>query len=119
MLFTVKRAMTRVWLPRLHAVIGSLKALAASHRDVSMLARTHGQPATPITMGKEIGVFAWRLRCVAEQIEASEYVAKFSGATGLCVRRALGAHIAARLVPAQIRARWRRPAWPGAEDKEI
>jgi adenylosuccinate lyase len=47
-----------------------------------MLARTHGQPATPTTMGKEIGVFAWRLRRVARQIEASEYLAKFSGATG-------------------------------------
>lgn len=79
---TVKRAVTRVWLPKLHAVIGSLTALAASHRDTPMLARTHGQPATPTTMGKEIGVFAWRLRRVAKQIEASDYVAKFSGATG-------------------------------------
>ncbi|MBR0913861.1 adenylosuccinate lyase [Bradyrhizobium japonicum] len=79
---TVKRAVTRVWLPKLHAVIGSLTALAASHRDTPMLARTHGQPATPTTMGKEIGVFAWRLQRIAKQIEASDYAAKFSGATG-------------------------------------
>jgi len=79
---TVKRAVTRVWLPSLLAVIESLKALAASHRDTAMLSRTHGQPATPTTMGKEIAVFAWRLQRVAKQIEASEYVAKFSGATG-------------------------------------
>ena len=79
---TVKRTVTRVWLPKLHAVIDTLMALAASHRDAAMLARTHGQPATPTTMGKEIGVFAWRLRRVARQIEASEYLAKFSGATG-------------------------------------
>ncbi|MGY3495946.1 adenylosuccinate lyase [Bradyrhizobium sp. USDA 4502] len=79
---TVKRAVTCVWLPKLHAVIDTLAALAVSHRDVAMLARTHGQPATPTTMGKEIGVFAWRLRRVARQIEASEYLAKFSGATG-------------------------------------
>jgi adenylosuccinate lyase len=57
-------------------------ALAASHRDAAMLAHTHGQPATPTTMGKEIGVFAWRLRRVAGQIQALDYLAKFSGATG-------------------------------------
>ncbi len=79
---TVKRAVTRVWLPKLHAIIDSLTALAVAHRDAAMLARTHGQPATPTTMGKEIGVFAWRLRLVAGQIAASEYLAKFSGATG-------------------------------------
>ena len=79
---TVKRAVTHVWLPKLHAVADMLMALAASHRDSAMLARTHGQPATPTTMGKEIGVFAWRLRRVARQIEASDYLAKFSGATG-------------------------------------
>jgi adenylosuccinate lyase len=79
---TVKRAVVRVWLPKLYAVIDALTALAASHRDAAMLARTHGQPATPTTMGKEIGVFAHRLRRVARQIEASEYLAKFSGASG-------------------------------------
>ncbi|MGO4511083.1 lyase family protein [Bradyrhizobium sp. 2TAF36] len=62
----VKRAVTEVWLPKLHAIIGSLTALAASHRSTPMLARTHGQPATPTTMGKEIGVFAWRLKRVAK-----------------------------------------------------
>ncbi len=78
----VKRAVTRVWLPKFYAVTEMLTALAVSHRDVAMLARTHGQPATPTTMGKEIGVFAWRLQRVARQIEASEYLAKFSGSTG-------------------------------------
>ena len=79
---TIKRALTRVWLPKLFQVIETLAALALSHRDAAMLARTHGQPATPTTMGKEIGVFVSRLRRVARQIEASEYSAKFSGATG-------------------------------------
>jgi adenylosuccinate lyase len=79
---TIKRMVTRVWLPKLTAVIDMLMALAASHRDAAMLAHTHGQPATPTTMGKEIGVFAWRLRRVAGQIQASDYLAKFSGATG-------------------------------------
>ena len=79
---TVKRAVTRVWLPKLQAVTDLLAALAVAHRDAPMLAHTHGQPATPTTMGKEIGVFAWRLRRVIRQIEGSDYLAKFSGATG-------------------------------------
>ena len=79
---TVKRAVENVWLPKLHAVIGALGDLAREHRDAPMLSRTHGQPATPSTMGKEIAVFAWRLGRVAAQIESGEYLAKFSGATG-------------------------------------
>ncbi|MGO7983250.1 lyase family protein [Rhizobium johnstonii] len=55
-----------------------------------MLARTHGQPATPTTMGKEIAVFAYRLSRIAAQVEASEYLGKFSGATGT-----FAAHLAA------------------------
>ena len=50
--------------------------------DAPMLSRTHGQPATPTTMGKEIGVFVWRLERVLQRIEQTEYLAKFSGATG-------------------------------------
>lgn len=87
---TVKRAVTRVWLPKLKAVIDALAALAEKHRDAAMLARTHGQPATPTTMGKEIGVFAWRLQRIVRQIEQTEYLAKFSGATGTW-----SAHVAA------------------------
>lgn len=79
---TVKRAVERVWLPRLREVITALTDLAVAHRDAAMLSRTHGQPATPSTMGKELGVFAWRLQRVARQIESGEYLAKFSGATG-------------------------------------
>ncbi len=79
---TVKRAVTEVWLPALDRVIATLRTLAVQHRDAAMLARTHGQPATPTTMGKELGVFAWRLARVAQQIRGTEYLAKFSGATG-------------------------------------
>jgi len=71
-----------VWLPKLQAVIAALRGMAHAHRDAAMLARTHGQPATPTTMGKEIGVFAWRLQRIVRQIETVEYLAKFSGATG-------------------------------------
>ena len=79
---TVKRAVERVWLPALRDVIAKLRELAVEHADAPMLSRTHGQPATPSTMGKEIAVFAWRLERVVARIEASEYLAKFSGATG-------------------------------------
>lgn len=79
---TVKRAIERVWLPALQDVIAKLRELAIEHADAAMLSRTHGQPATPSTMGKEIAVFAWRLERVVKRIEGSEYLAKFSGATG-------------------------------------
>ncbi|MDT0116464.1 adenylosuccinate lyase [Microbacterium sp. PRF11] len=87
---TVQRAVERVWLPKLRAVTEALTELAAQHRDAAMLSRTHGQPATPTTMGKEIGVFAWRLQRVIRQLDAGEYLAKFSGATGTW-----SAHVAA------------------------
>ena len=87
---TVQRAVTTVWLPKLRAVIGALRVLAVEHRDAAMLSRTHGQPATPTTMGKELAVFVWRLERVAAQVEASQYLAKFSGATGTW-----SAHVAA------------------------
>ena len=48
---TVQRAVQRVWLPKLRAVIAALSELAVNHRDAAMLSRTHGQPATPSTMG--------------------------------------------------------------------
>jgi adenylosuccinate lyase len=87
---TVQRAVERVWLPKVRAVTTALAELAVQHRDAAMLSRTHGQPATPTTMGKEIGVFAWRLERVIRQLDAGEYLAKFSGATGTW-----SAHVAA------------------------
>lgn len=87
---TVKRAIEGVWLPKLRAVIDAVRALSVEYRDAAMLARTHGQPATPTTMGREFAVFAWRLDRVATQVAASEYLAKFSGATGTWA-----AHVAA------------------------
>ncbi|MGF3056387.1 adenylosuccinate lyase [Microbacterium sp. YY-01] len=79
---TVQRAVTAVWRPALVQVIEKLSELAQEHADAPMLSHTHGQPATPSTMGKELAVFAWRLERVLRGIDASEYLAKFSGATG-------------------------------------
>jgi adenylosuccinate lyase len=87
---TVSGAVRSVWLPKLRGVITQLAELAREHRAVPMLAHTHGQPATPTTLGKELAVFAHRLNRVAGQIDAVEYLGKFSGATGT-----FGAHLAA------------------------
>ena len=87
---TVAEAVREVWLPKLRALIGALRGLAADYRADAMLARTHGQPATPTTMGKELAVFVYRLERIQKQVEANEYLGKFSGATGT-----FAAHVAA------------------------
>jgi adenylosuccinate lyase len=86
----VRDAVTRVWAPAFDAVIAELTVLAQTHRSVPMLCRTHGQPATPSTMGKELAVFAHRLARIRQQILDTDYLGKFSGATGT-----FSAHVAA------------------------
>lgn len=78
----VRDAVAEIWLPALNAVTARLTELAEQYREVPMLAKTHGQPATPTTMGKELAVFVYRLQRLTAQIHASEYLGKFSGATG-------------------------------------
>ena len=78
----IRDAVTEVWLPAFRAVIDELRAQAVQYRDDAMLARTHGQPATPTTMGKELAVTVYRLERIRKQVEAAEYLGKFSGATG-------------------------------------
>lgn len=78
----VRDGIASVWLPALIRVHESLRTLALSWKDQPMLARTHGQPATPTTMGKEIAVFAHRLSSIIERVLSQRYLAKFSGATG-------------------------------------
>lgn len=87
---TVRDAVTTIWLPALDAVIAELRSLAIEHRAVPMLCRTHGQPATPSTMGKELAVFVYRLQRIRKQVAATDYLGKFSGATGT-----FSAHVAA------------------------
>ena len=78
----IKEAVNKVWLPKAKEVVATLTELAHSYASVPMLSRTHGQPATPTTMGKEIAVFASRLDRQIKRIESTEYLGKFSGATG-------------------------------------
>jgi adenylosuccinate lyase len=87
---TISTAIREVWLPRFRAVLAALRSAAVEMREDVMLARTHGQPATPTTMGKEFAVFVYRLERIVNQIEATEYLGKFSGATGT-----FAAHLAA------------------------
>ena len=86
----VKGAVEQVWLPRATALVDAIADLAKDLRAVPLLARTHGQPATPTTMGKEIAVFGYRLRRQLARIGRAEYLGKLNGATGT-----YGAHVAA------------------------
>jgi len=79
---TVRDAMSEVWLPKAHELMAKLIELAHKYVAVPMLSRTHGQPATPTTMGKELQVFVHRLRRQIERVQGTTYLGKFSGATG-------------------------------------
>jgi len=86
----IRGATRAVWLPKAQALLDQLEAMARELRETPMLAHTHGQPATPTTMGKELAVLAWRLRRQVRRIDAAEFLGKFNGATGT-----YGAHLAA------------------------
>ena len=79
---SLKRATEQAVLPLLDTLIADLAALASTWKSVPMLARTHGQPASPVTLGKEIQVFVDRLRGQRESLASATYAAKFGGATG-------------------------------------
>ncbi len=87
---TVKEALNQVWLPRAIKLVSKLEGIAQDLSAVPMLSRTHGQPATPTTMGKEIAVFVYRAARQINRISAQQYLGKFSGATGT-----FAAHVAA------------------------
>jgi len=79
---TIKQSIEEVWLPKFQVVLDELTRQARAYRDLPMMSRTHGQPATPTTLGKELAVFVHRLNRQLEQIREIEYLGKFSGATG-------------------------------------
>lgn len=79
---TIRSALAEVWLPTAREVTGAVENLAREHAGVAMLARTHGQPATPVTLGKELAVLAARLRRQVRRIERDETLGKINGATG-------------------------------------
>ncbi len=86
----VKGAVERVWLPAARGLVQQIAAMARDLAAVPMLAHTHGQPATPTTMGKELAVPAYRLDRQLARVSGTAYRGKLNGATGT-----YGAHLAA------------------------
>lgn len=72
----------QVMLPAMDKIVGMLRKMADDLSDVAMLARTHGQPATPTTMGKEIANFAYRLERARESLAGVPILGKINGAVG-------------------------------------
>lgn len=78
----LKDSLENVYIPLLQEVIEALNQRSEEWKDVPMLAKTHGQPASPTRLGKEIKVFAYRLETQLSQLKACPISAKFGGATG-------------------------------------
>ena len=78
----VKESLSDVFVPALEELIAKLNTYAEDWKDIPMLAKTHGQPASPTRLGKEIKVFAYRLEEQLATLKAVKYTAKFGGATG-------------------------------------
>ena len=78
----LKEFLETEFLPALHITLKRLEDQATQWKDVSMLARTHGQPASPTRLGKEMGVFAERIKKQLELLKTIPHSAKFGGATG-------------------------------------
>ena len=79
---SLKEALQEVYLPQVEGLVAQLKAYALEWKEVPMLAKTHGQPASPTRLGKEIEVFVYRLEEQLAQLKACKMSAKFGGATG-------------------------------------
>jgi len=80
--YSWKEAINNVYLPTVTELVNELKGLSDEWKDISMLARTHGQPASPTRLGKEIKVFIERIEKQVSALTAVPYSAKFGGATG-------------------------------------
>ncbi|RAN78612.1 adenylosuccinate lyase [Bacillus sp. SRB_336] len=78
----IKGAVDDVWLPAARSLVARITEMAEENRAVPMLSRTHGQPATPTTLGKELAVTAHRLTRQLDRIANTEFLGKINGATG-------------------------------------
>ena len=79
---SIKEAVQQVYLPDLEQLLSKLRSLVVQWKDVPLLARTHGQPASPTRLGKEFEVFVVRIEQQLQTLIAVPYAAKFGGATG-------------------------------------
>lgn len=78
----LKEALSDVYYPMVEELIAQLQTYAEEWKDVAMLAKTHGQPASPTRLGKEIEVYVYRLTEQLKSLKACKFTAKFGGATG-------------------------------------
>ena len=78
----LKESLEAVYIPLLEELVARLNAYAEEWKDIPMLAKTHGQPASPTRLGKEVRVFAYRLEQQLALLKDSRHTAKFGGATG-------------------------------------
>ena len=79
---SIKNAVEQIYLPQLNEVIDGLNGIVEEYKDIPLLSRTHGQPASPTRLGKEIDVFVERIKNQKTMLMRLPYSAKFSGATG-------------------------------------
>ena len=79
---SIKEAVQQVYLPALEQLLSKLRSLVTQWKDVPLLARTHGQPASPTRLGKEFEVFVVRIEQQLQTLIVVPYAAKFGGATG-------------------------------------
>lgn len=79
---SIKEAIEEVYLPAMRTLVDTLNAMADEWTDIPMLAKTHGQPASPTRLGKEIRVYAYRLKEQINELEKVPFSGKFGGATG-------------------------------------
>ena len=79
---SVKEALEEVFYPQVEELIAQLKEYAEAWKDVPMLAKTHGQPASPTRLGKEVEVYVYRLSEQLATLRSCKMTAKFGGATG-------------------------------------
>ena len=79
---SIKEALEEVYYPQIEELIAQLEQKVEEWANIPMLAKTHGQPASPTRLGKEVNVFVYRLRRQLEMLKACPLTAKFGGATG-------------------------------------
>jgi len=80
--YSIKKAMEEVYFPEIDSLIGKLESMADAWKEIPMLAKTHGQPASPTRLGKELMVFVSRLQQQLNLLKDVPQTAKFGGATG-------------------------------------
>ena len=80
--YSIKEAIHKIYLPKINIIVELLQVKIEEWKDISLLARTHGQAASPTKMGKEIKVFAERIETQLRLLETIPFNAKFGGATG-------------------------------------